>query len=91
SFGDTDIEGQSPDTLGSLTPPWVTPVILLLLAAGVAAAIWRGQRFGPLVAETLPVTVRASETMHGRARLTAKAGDAPHAGQALRDGAQRRL
>ncbi|WP_341945752.1 DUF4350 domain-containing protein [Microbacterium sp. LWH11-1.2] len=91
SFGDTDIEGQSPDTLGSLTPPSVTPVILLLLAAGVAAAIWRGQRFGPLVAETLPVTVRASETMHGRARLTAKAGDAPHAGQALRDGAQRRL
>ena len=91
SFGDTDIEGESPDTLGSLTPPWVTPVILLLFAAGIAAAIWRGQRFGPLVAETLPVTVRASETMHGRARLTAKAGDAPHAGQALRDGAQRRL
>jgi hypothetical protein len=91
SFGDTDIEGQSPDTLGSLTPPWVTPVILLLLVAGVAAAVWRGQRFGPLVAETLPVTVRASETMHGRARLTAKAADAPHAGQALRDGAQRRL
>ncbi|KJQ53692.1 DUF4350 domain-containing protein [Microbacterium sp. SA39] len=91
SFSDTDIEGESPDTLGSLTPPWVTPVILLLLVAGIAAAVWRGQRFGPLVAETLPVTVRASETMHGRARLTAKAADAPHAGEALRDGAQRRL
>ncbi len=91
SFGDTDIEGQSPDTLGSLTPPWVTPAILLLIVAGIAAAVWRGQRFGPLVAETLPVMVRASETMHGRARLTAKAADAPHAGQALRDGAQRRL
>ena len=91
SFADTDIEGQSPDTLGSLTPPWVTPAILLLLTAGVAAAVWRGQRFGPLVAETLPVTVRASETMHGRARLTAKAADAAHAGHALRDGAQRRL
>lgn len=91
SFGDTDIEGESPETLGSLTPPWVTPVILLLLIAGIAAAFWRGQRFGPLVAETLPVTVRASETMHGRARLTAKAGDAAHAGQALRDGSRRRL
>lgn len=91
SFGDTDIEGQAPDTLGSLTPPWVTPVILLLFVAGIATAVWRGQRFGPLVAETLPVTVRASETMHGRARLTAKAADAPHAAQALRDGAQRRL
>ncbi|WP_334147053.1 DUF4350 domain-containing protein [Microbacterium sp.] len=91
SFADSDIEGESVDTLGSLTPPWLTPAILLLLLSGIAAAIWRGQRFGPLVAETLPVTVRASETMHGRARLTAKAGDSAHAAQALRDGAQRRL
>lgn len=91
SFSDTDIEGEQPDTLGSLTPPWLTPVILLLLLSGAAAAVWRGQRFGPLVAETLPVTVRASETMHGRARLTAKAGDAAHAAAALRDGSRRRL
>lgn len=91
SFGDTDIEGEAPDSLGSLTPAWVTPAILLLLLAGLAAALWRGQRFGPLVAETLPVTVRASETMLGRARLTAKAGDAAHAAEALRDGAGRRL
>lgn len=91
SLGDTDIEGQSPDTLGTLTPQWVTPAILLLMIAGVAAAVWRGRRFGPLVAETLPVTVRASETMHGRARLTAKAADASHAARALREGSQRRL
>lgn len=91
SLGDSDIEGETVDTLGTLTPPWITPAILLLMVAGVAAALWRGQRFGPLVAETLPVTVRASETMHGRARLTAKAGDASHAAQALRDGTQRRL
>lgn len=91
SLADSDIEAQPVDTLGSLTPPWVTPVILLLLVAGIATAIWRGQRFGPLVAETLPVTVRASETMHGRARLTAKAADASHAALALREGAQRRL
>lgn len=91
SLGDSDIEGETVDTLGTLTPPWITPAILLLMVAGMAAALWRGQRFGPLVAETLPVTVRASETMHGRARLTAKAGDASHAAQALRDGTQRRL
>lgn len=91
NWADTDIQGESPETLGSLTPPWVTPAILLLLTAGVAAAVWRGQRFGPLVSETLPVTVRASETMHGRARLTAKAADAPHAADAIRDGARRRL
>lgn len=91
TFEDSDIQGEPTPTLGSLTPPWVTPAILLLMMAGIAAAIWRGQRFGPLVAETLPVTVRASETMHGRARLTAKAADSAHAAQALRDGAQRRL
>ncbi|MDP3949824.1 DUF4350 domain-containing protein [Microbacterium sp.] len=91
SFEDSDIEAQSTDTLATLTPPWVTPAILLLLLAGVVAGISRGQRFGPLVAETLPVTVRASETMHGRARLTAKAADAAHAAEALRDGSLRRL
>jgi hypothetical protein len=91
SFEDTDFEADAPETLGSLTPDWLTPAILLLLLAGVAAALWRGRRFGPLVAETLPVTVRASETMHGRARLTAKAGDSAHAAEALRDGSRRRL
>ena len=91
SLGDSDIEAQSPDTLATLTPTWVSPAILLLLLAGVVAGIARGQRFGPLVAETLPVTVRASETMLGRARLTAKAADAAHAAEALRDGSLRRL
>ncbi|WP_417508333.1 DUF4350 domain-containing protein [Microbacterium sp.] len=91
SFADTDIEAQSSDTLATLTPEWVTPAILLLLLAGIVAGIARGQRFGPLVTETLPVTVRASETMHGRARLTAKAGDSSHAAAALREGSLRRL
>ncbi|WEK62730.1 MAG: DUF4350 domain-containing protein [Candidatus Microbacterium colombiense] len=91
SLADSDIEGQTEDTLGTLTPDWLTPAILLLLLAAAAAAVWRGQRFGPLVAETLPVTVRASETMHGRARLTAKAADAPHAAAVIREGSQRRL
>lgn len=91
SYEDTDFEAESPETLGSLTPDWWTPAIMLLMIAGVAAALWRGRRFGPLVAETLPVTVRASETMHGRARLTAKAADSGHAAEALRDGSRRRL
>ncbi len=91
SLADSDLTYTEPDTLGSLTPDWVTPAILVLLAAGLAAALWRGRRFGPLVAETLPVTVRASETMHGRARLTAKAADAAHAAEALRDGSLGRL
>ncbi|MFE6734162.1 DUF4350 domain-containing protein [Microbacterium sp. NPDC057650] len=91
SSEDSDITGEAQESLGSLTPDWVTPAILLLLLAGLAAALWRGRRFGPLVAETLPVTVRASETMHGRARLTAKAADSAHAAEAIREGTVRRL
>lgn len=91
TFADSDISSADGDSLGDLTPEWLSPAILLLLIAGVAAVVWRGRRFGPLVAESLPVTVRAAETMQGRARLTAKAADAPHAGAAIRMGALTRL
>ena len=85
----TDID--VPKSLADLTPGWVTPVIVLGMITALLAAVWRGRRFGPLVAETLPVTVRASETMLGRARLTAKAADAAHAAEALRTGTLSRL
>jgi len=87
---DSDLDDTTP-SLGELTPPWVTPAIVLLLVAGGAAAVWRGRRFGPLVAENLPVTVRASETMEGRARLYARSRDAVHAADALRIGAIGRI
>ena len=82
SFGD----GSMPvaPSLGELTPPWVTPAIVVLAISAVAAAIWRGRRFGPLVAENLPVTVRQSETTEGRARLYASAADPVHALDQLR-------
>lgn len=89
-LGDTDIADADP-SLGELTPPWVSPVIVLLLVAGIAAGVWRGRRFGPLVAERLPVTVRASETTEGRARLYARSRDPLHAADRLRIGALRRL
>lgn len=91
SFEDGDRAADDPATLGDLTPSWLTPAILLLLLAGIAAIWWRAARFGPLVTESLPVTVRASETMHGRARLTAKAADAPHAASVIRSGTLTRL
>lgn len=90
SLGDTDLADASP-SLGALTPPWVSPAIVVLLAAGAAAAVWRGRRFGPLVAERLPVTVRGSETTEGRARLYARSRDAQHAADRLRIAALRRL
>ena len=40
----------------------------LFVAAGLAA-LWRTRRLGPLVAEPLPVVVRASETVEGHGRL----------------------
>lgn len=89
-LGDTDL-ADTDLTLGELTPPWVSAVIVLLLVAGIAAGIWRGRRFGPLVAERLPVTVRASETTEGRARLYAQSRDALHAADQLRIGALERL
>lgn len=90
SLSDTDLPNVEP-TLGELTPPWVSPAIVLLLAAGLAAAIWRGRRFGPLVTERLPVTVRASETTEGRARLYAGSRDATHAADQLRISALERI
>lgn len=87
---DTDLSDSTP-SLGELTPPWVSPVIVMLLVSGLAAAIWRGRRFGPLVAERLPVSVRAGETTEGRARLYAHARDALHAADQLRIGALGRL
>lgn len=78
-------------TIGELTPAWTSTIMLLLILTVVAAAFWRGRRFGPLVIEALPVTVRASETMHGRARLYQKASAHLHAVDALRMGAIDRL
>jgi hypothetical protein len=83
--------GGAPPALGDLVPPWVTPAIVLLLTAGLAAGLWRGRRFGPLVAERLPVTVRGSETLEGRARLYARAAEPAHAADLLRAGAAGRM
>jgi hypothetical protein len=85
-----DSDGEAA-TLDELTPDWVSPAIVLLLVAGLAAITWRGRRFGPLVRERLPVTVRGSETTRGRARLYAQSRDVPHAAAALRAASAARL
>lgn len=64
-----DLAASGPPDLNALTPGWVTPLVLLLIVVFIAAAVWRGRRFGPLVVENLPVVVRSGETMEGRARL----------------------
>jgi hypothetical protein len=78
-------------TLETLTPAWVTPMLVLALLAGVAAAVWQGRRLGPLVVEQLPVVVRSRETVEGRARLYARGNARLRAADALRIGTIGRL
>ncbi|SEB00015.1 DUF4350 domain-containing protein [Leifsonia sp. 21MFCrub1.1] len=89
SLDDRPVSG--PPDIAQLTPGWVTPVMLLLVAVFVAAAIWRGRRFGPLVVENLPVIVRAGETREGRARLYQRSSARLRAADALRVGTIGRL
>jgi hypothetical protein len=56
-------------TVPSLVPSAMYLVLAELAIAAGLAALWRMRRFGPLVAEPLPVVVRASETVEGHGRL----------------------
>ena len=54
-------------------------------------ALWKGRRLGPLVAERLPVVVRASETVEGRGRLYRSRRARDRAADALRTATLQRL
>ncbi|MEJ1230319.1 MAG: DUF4350 domain-containing protein [Galbitalea sp.] len=90
SLGDV-VAGGGAESLAQAAPRWIEPVLLLGLAVGIAAGVWRGRRFGPLVVERMPVVVRASETMEGRARLYQSASARLRALDALRIGTVDRL
>ena len=59
----------TPRSFASLVPLGVYLVLVQLGVALLLVALWRARRLGPLVAEPLPVVVRASETVEGHARL----------------------
>lgn len=86
-----DDSAASGPTIAQLTPAWVGSASALLIVVAIAAAFWRGRRLGPLVVENLPVVVRASETMEGRARLYQRGAARLHALDSLRIGAVGRL
>ena len=44
-------------------------IVIQLAIAAVLVGLWRARRLGPLIAERLPVVVRASETVEGHAAL----------------------
>nr|WP_246325974.1 DUF4350 domain-containing protein [Actinomycetospora corticicola] len=78
-------------SLADLVPRgWLWGTVMLLLAGG-AAALWRGRRLGPVVAERLPVRVAAAETTRGRAALYRRIGARGRAAAVLRADARRRL
>ena len=55
---------------GPALVPWEADLVIIQLAVAVLlAALWRSRRHGPLIAEQLPVVVRASETVEGHGRL----------------------
>ncbi len=89
--GPGDADAEAAPTLGDLTPGWVSPVLVLAIAVVIAAGMWQGRRFGPLVAENLPVHVPAGETSEGRARLYARNAARTHALDQLRIGAIQRI
>ncbi|TDQ51957.1 DUF4350 domain-containing protein [Actinorugispora endophytica] len=76
---------------GDLLAPGFLLSVPALLAALALLALWRGRRLGPLVAEQVPVVVRASETTEGRARLYASRRARGSAAAALRSGLVGRL
>lgn len=78
-------------TVTDLIPRAVVWVVLQLCLVVLLAALWRGRRLGPLVAERLPVVVRASETVEGRARLYRSVRARSQAAAALRTAAVGRM
>ncbi len=83
--------GSSVGGAGRLLPRATWWIMLQLLLASVVAMLWRGRRLGPLVAEPLPVVVRAAEAQLGRARLYHQARARGRAAATLRTATARRL
>jgi hypothetical protein len=65
--------GHAAEPSADFLPPGTGTALYALAIAVLIAAIWRGRRMGPLVAEALPVVVPSSETTRGRARLYRRA------------------
>ncbi|AZP82741.1 DUF4350 domain-containing protein [Mycobacterium avium subsp. paratuberculosis] len=87
------VEGESSSkaTVLDLIPANVYWVVGQLAVVVLLVAVWQGRRPGPLVAEELPVVVRASETVEGRGRLYRSRRARDRAAAALRTAALQRL
>ncbi|GAA4521639.1 DUF4350 domain-containing protein [Brachybacterium paraconglomeratum] len=86
-----DPMGSSSQTLLGYLPDWAGPLLLWLLLIAIVALVALSRRFGPVVVEPLPVTVRPQELVLGRARLLQRSGERQAAATALRSAAASRL
>ena len=77
-------ESDSGSSITDLIPPRVMWIVFQLILAVLLIALWKARRIGPLVAEDLPVVVRASETVEGRGRLYRSRRARDRAADALR-------
>lgn len=87
----TEGAAQGGGTLADLIPEQVVWLGLQLVVVVLLLAVWRARRVGPLVAEPLPVVVRASETVEGRGRLYRSQRARDSAAEALRAAALQRM
>jgi hypothetical protein len=91
SLSDTSATDAGDQSFFDLLPSgWLWGTLQLFIAAALAA-LWRARRLGPLVPERLPVAIRASETVEGRARLYRKANARDRAASGLRSTTRTRL
>ncbi|MFF9043590.1 DUF4350 domain-containing protein [Streptomyces parvulus] len=90
SLSDVPDPDEERGFLDLLPSGWLWGTLQLFIAAALAA-LWRARRLGPLVPEKLPVAIRASETVEGRARLYRKANARDRASAALRSATRTRL
>jgi hypothetical protein len=82
----TAAAAAGPRSFYSLVPLGAYLVAIQLAVALLLAVAWRARRLGPLVAEPLPVVVRAAETVEGHARLYQSRRARARAADALRQG-----
>lgn len=91
SYADPLFGNGAPVEITDLVPGWVPWAVAQLALGVLVLAYARGRRFGPVVTEPLPVTVRAAETTEGLSRLYRRARGREHAAARLSAAARRRL
>ena len=87
----TDPMATTSQTLLGYLPDWTGPLLLWLGLIAVVALVAVGRRFGPVVVEPLPVTVRPQELVLGRARLLERSSSRDAAARSLRSATSTRL